>query len=429
MIEPSTVTRSISAIGDSSMHTSEHASQSTRQRGVTSPRALQIGIDATCWNNNRGYGRHARALLSALLRRDDENRYTLFFDAPPRFEPPSAKAELSFIASREPTSLAASADGHRSLADMMRASRAMSDRRLDLLIFPTIYSFVPIVSRAKKIVFIHDVIAETFPQLTLPSLRSRLFWKAKVALGRMQADALATVSDYSRRKLIERFRLAADRVAVVGEASDPIFRRLDRPEASQRLESLGLAGGGRTVTYVGGFGPHKNLLRLLCAFHGISLHPEFDDVRLIMVGEFAREVFHSHIGAVRALVAELGMVDRVIFTGYLPDEELVVLLNRSTVLALPSLMEGFGLPAVEAAACGCPVIATTASPLPALLGEGGLYADPESSEQLERALRDVLASEQLRAQMRAAGLEAARRLTWDAAARQLQSVIREVMQR
>jgi len=411
------------------MRTSEQPSDSTRRPGATSPRALAVGIDATCWNNDRGYGRHARALLSALLRIDDDNRYTLFFDAPPRFEPPSAKAALSFVSSKNPTSLAASALGHRSLLDMTRASRAMSDRRLDVLIFPTIYSFVPVFSRARKIVFIHDVIAETFPQLTVPKLRARLFWKAKVALGRMQADALATVSDYSRDKLIERFRLPADRVAVVGEASDPIFRHLERPDPSPRLESLGLAGLGRTVTYVGGFGPHKNLERLVRVFASLSRHPEFADVRLIMVGEFAREVFHSHIGTIRTLVTELQIDDRVIFTGYLPDEELVLLLNRSTVLVLPSLMEGFGLPAVEAAACGCPVIATTASPLPALLGEGGLYVDPESSEQLERAVCNVLASEPLQARMRDAGLAAARRLTWDAAARQLQSLIQEVVER
>jgi glycosyltransferase involved in cell wall biosynthesis len=423
------MTPSISVNGHSSVRMPEHPSQSTGQSGAAGPRALEIGVDATCWNNDRGYGRHARALLSALLENDDDNHYTLFFDAPPRFEPPNAKAKLSFISSRKPTSLAASANGHRSLADMTRASRAMSDRRLDLLIFPTIYSFVPVWSRARKIVFIHDVIAETFPQLTVPRLRSRLFWNAKVALGRMQADALATVSDYSRRKLIEHFRLPADRVAVVGEASDPVFRRLDRPEPSRRLTSLGLIDGGRTVTYVGGFGPHKNLLRLVCAFYSVSLHPEFDDVRLIMVGEFAREVFHTQFEAVRELIAEFGIDDRVVFTGYLPDDDLVVLLNHSTLLALPSLMEGFGLPAIEAAACGCPVIATTASPVPELLGDGCLYIDPESSEQLVGALRAVLASEQLRARMSAAGLEAARRLTWDAAARQLQSVIQEVVQR
>jgi glycosyltransferase involved in cell wall biosynthesis len=410
------------------MRTLEWTGPSTRNGGVSGRPRLQIGVDATSWNNNRGYGRHARALLTALLRGDDENDYTLFFDAPPRFEPPSAKAKLSFFASRQPTSQAASADGHRSIVDMVRASRAMSDRRLDLLIFPTIYSFVPVVSRARKIVFIHDVIAETFPQLTVPRLRSRLFWKAKVALGRLQADALATVSEYSRRMLIERFHLPENRVAVVGEASDPVFRRLEDCEPSPRLKALGLASEGRTVTYVGGFGPHKNLERLVSVFASLSRRTGFEDVRLVMVGEFAREVFHTHYSSVRARVAELGIDDQVIFTGYLADEDLVVLLNCSTVLVLPSLMEGFGLPAIEAAACGCPVIATTASPLPTLLGEGGLYADPESTEQIEDALQDVLSSPALQARMRAAGLAAAERLTWDAASQQLRSVIREVME-
>jgi len=399
--------------------------------GATSPGALRIGIDATCWNNDRGYGRHARALLSALLRSDGENHYTLFLDAPPRFEPPpvGAHAELRFIASRRPASLAASADGYRSLADLGRASLALSDRRLDLLIFPTVYSFVPVASRARKIVFIHDVIAETYPRLTLPSLRSRLFWKAKVAIGRLQADVLATVSEYSRRKLVERFRLSASRVAVVGEASDPIFRRLERSDPGPRLESLGLAGPGRMVTYVGGFGPHKNLERLVRVFAGLTRRPELEDVRLVMVGEFDREVFHTHFEVIRKHVADFGIGDRVTFTGYLADEDLVRLLNRSTVLALPSLMEGFGLPAIEAAACGCPVVATIHSPLPEVLGDGGLYVDPSSDEPLDRALRLVLSSKELRARMRLAGLAAARQLTWEAAAGQLMDIIRGVANR
>ena len=180
---------------------------------------------------------------------------------------------------------------------------------------------------------------------------------------------------------------------------------------------------------MGGFGPHKNLDQLLRVFATLARLPEFDDVRLVMVGEYEREVFYSQAGAFGPRSQSSGPAGRVIFTGFLPDDELVVLLNRATALVLPSLMEGFGLPAIEAAACGCPVVATTASPLPDVLGEGGLYTDPRSAEQLERALRDVLVFRALRARMRAAGLEAARRLTWDAAARQLQSVIREVVPR
>jgi glycosyltransferase involved in cell wall biosynthesis len=137
-------------------------------------------------------------------------------------------------------------------------------------------------------------------------------------------------------------------------------------------------------------------------------------------------VFHSYFGVIKNQAENLGVGDRVIFTGYLPDEELVVLLNCATALALPSLIEGFGLPAVEAAACGCPVIATTESPLPELLGEGGVYIDPNRPIELEEGLARVLESGGLRLTMREAGLAAAGRLTWEAAARQMMAVIKNI---
>ena len=110
-------------------------------------------------------------------------------------------------------------------------------------------------------------------------------------------------------------------------------------------------------------------------------------------------------------------------------DELALLLNRAAVLALPSLLEGFGLPAVEAAACGCPVIATTASPLPDLLGDGGVFLDPADHAGWARELIAVLRSPERRTAMRTAGLAAAGRLTWDAAARQMLAVFDAVAPR
>lgn len=387
---------------------------------------MRIGVDATCWQNSRGYGRHARSLLSMLVRLDAENRYTFFIDSSESYETLPPEAEVRLVRATAPTATAASSNGHRSYSDMWKMSRALSRPDFDLLLFPTIYSYVPVISRAKKIVMIHDIIAETYPQLTLPKLSSRLFWKTKVGLGRRQADAIVTVSDYSRQGIMRRFNLTREQVFVVGEASDPVFQVIAAPQLTPHLKSLGISPGSRLVVYVGGFSPHKNLEPLVTAFAKLASQNTLSDIRLVMIGENKKEVFHSYFGTIERLVKELAIQEKTVFTGYLADEDLAVLLNLSTVLVLPSLIEGFGLPAVEAAACGCPVIATAASPLPNLLGRGGIYIDPTKPEQIEAALTRVLESESLRCQMREAGIEAARQLTWEAAARQMKELIETI---
>jgi glycosyltransferase involved in cell wall biosynthesis len=389
---------------------------------------MRIGVDASCWQNNRGYGRHARALLSELARLDEGNHYTFFLDSTERIETLPSRIEPRIARASSPAAVAAASDGRRSIRDLLRMSRAMSDSRFDLLLFPTIYSYAPVFSRARKIVLIHDVIAETYPQLTLPRRASRFFWELKTALGRRQADAIVTVSEYSRRGIARHFKLPPERIFVVGEAADPVFRVLDNARITHRLGALGINAHDRYVVYVGGFGPHKNLERLVSVFSRLAAQPAFEDVRLVMVGEYKKEVFHSYFGTIRRQVEELGVADRVVFTGFLPDDELVVLLNLATALVLPSLIEGFGLPAVEAAACGCPVIATTESPLPELLGEGGIFINPLAAEELEAALKRVLESAELREKMRTNGLVAAGRLTWEAAARQMMNIIHRIGQ-
>jgi glycosyltransferase involved in cell wall biosynthesis len=388
---------------------------------------MKIGVDATTWQNTRGYGRFARALLSSLVRLDEGNQYTFFIDSNEGVSAIPPQAKIQMVSASKPTAVSASSGGARSLSNILRMSKALSVPGFDVLIFPTVYSYVPVVSRAKKIVMIYDVIAEKYPDLTTPSRRGRAFWKVKVALGRRQADAIVTISGYSRDGIAEFFLIPPERIYVVNGASDPIFRVLDQPEWTPHLVSLGIPTSGRLITYVGGFGPHKNLSVLVSVFAKLVVSKEYSDARLVMVGEFQQEVFHSEIGKIRRQIKELGLGDLVTFTGYLPDEELVILLNRSTVLTLPSLIEGLGLPALEAAACGCPVVATTESPLPEMLGDGGIYINPNKANELEEAIKRVLDSTEQRTKMREAGIAATGALSWDEAARQMMSVMGEVV--
>jgi glycosyltransferase involved in cell wall biosynthesis len=386
---------------------------------------MRIGVDATCWNNNRGYGRHARALLHALTEIDSSNEYTLFFDSPELTSPPPRQCLSRYVETSASAADTASAKGQRSLADLRAMSRALAAGKFDVLVFPTVYTYVPVFSAAKKIVFLHDVIAETFPHLTLPRWSGRQFWRAKVAAARFQADAIVTVSDYSKQHIIEHFGTRPEKVFVVGEAADDVFRHLESPQMTSALQKCGISADAQKVVYVGGFSPHKNLPALIDAFARVARNRLRKPLQLVLVGEYRKEVFHSEYSEIRAQVERLGIANRTVFTGYLPDEDVAVLLNLSDVLVLPSLMEGYGLPAVEAAACGCPVIATNESPLAGLLGDGAITIAP-NRDAIEPALKQVLDSDDVRKRMQLAGLKAVRALTWYRAAEEMIGVLNKL---
>ncbi len=391
---------------------------------------MRIGVDATCWNNRRGYGRHLRSLFNVVCHLDRSNEYVLFVDTPPdSLLQPLPAAQLTQVAVTVPAAVAAKADGRRSLADAWSMSRALSAADLECLIFPTLYSYVPVVTRAKKILMIHDVIAERLPQHVFPNQTGKMWWRLKSKLARAQADRIVTVSEYSRRMLIDEFGLEAGRVKVVGEAPDPLFRPLPEAALPSAVASQGAAPGGRLLTYVGGFGPHKNLLRLLDAFEKLTAQPRFDDLALVLVGDYQTDPFYSGYGELKSRLAGSPIERSVIFTGFLPDSDLVHLLNCSSLLVLPSLMEGYGLPAVEAAACAVPVVATEQSPLKDLLGKGVLVFDPYDADALRWSIERILEDESLWRYMSLAALAAARTLGWSQAASELIAGIEEVTRR
>jgi glycosyltransferase involved in cell wall biosynthesis len=388
-------------------------------------RALRVGIDATSWTNGRGFGRHTRALVTAMLRVDGESRYTAFVDSAAARDALPDGVEARLVRTRRPTTEAAVAGGRRAVGDLLAMSRALADPSLDVLLFPTVYSYVPVLSRARKLVTLHDVTAETYPDMALGGLAARTAWRLKVALARRQADLVLTHSEFSRRGIVQRFGLAADRVLAVGVGTEPVFRVIERPAPTPALAAQGLDDPrARLVVHVGGFSPHKRLDVLVDAFG--KLRAQVPAARLVLVGDHERDGFRSCHAEIRARVERAGLRDAVTFTGFLPDADLAVLLNRATVLVLVSMLEGFGLPVLEAAACGCPAIATTASPLPEVLGGAVLPVRPGHRGDLVQALARVLGDGGLRAAMRAAAPVAAARHTWEAAATRVAHAMRGI---
>lgn len=369
---------------------------------------MHVGIEATAWDMQRGFGRHLRSLVGALWSLKPRHRFTLFSAVPGWSGLPENVRTTQVPAGR-------------SFRELCGLSRALSDPKLDVLLFPSVHSFVPTWSRARKLVILHDVTADLYPGLAFGTWRDRLLWRIKTRWAIWQAHRLLTVSEHSRQGLRRKW---GDRdIEVLGEASDPIFQPRSLPGPSPLLVGRGVPKGRRLVVYVGGFAPFKNLSRLLDAFGRIAAKPQFRDVHLILVGEDRKEVFHSEVEALRQKIQAQCLGHRVCFTGFLADSDLVELLNLSVVLTLPSLNEGFGLPAVEAAACGCPVVATRESPLPELLGSGGIFVDPYSPAELQAALERVLSDRDLRDRMSRAALAQAGQLRWETAAHRLLAVL------
>jgi glycosyltransferase involved in cell wall biosynthesis len=217
------------------------------------------------------------------------------------------------------------------------------------------------------------------------------------------------------------FRLPEEKFRIVSEGPDSAFRPIGPgPESDAVLARYGIEPGRRYVLAVGGLSPHKNLPRLIQAF-GRSAP---DDTHLVLVGDMG-DVFHTHVPELRAAVARCGLASRVHFPGFVPDADLAYLYNRSYVLAQPSLMEGFGLPAVEAMACGTPVLSSTAGSLPEVIGDAGLFFNPTDMEAMAGTLRRVFADPGERDWLAKKALRRALDYSWSTSAHALLDAISE----
>ena len=389
---------------------------------------MRIGIDAACWSNRRGYGRFTRGLIQALLEVNTEHEFILFVDTQTyaQGQLPASATCIVVPTTQSPTT-AASASSRRSLGDLWAMAAAVAQCPLDALFFPSVYTYFPVLTRATIILGVHDVIAEEYPHLIFSERRSQQLWALKGWLAHRQADYILTVSGHAKSGIVRHFGHASERVWVVDEAPDPIFRPLPLKEIDQELlYQHGILPTTRFLLYLGGVNPHKNLLMLIESLATIRYKASCEDVRLVIVGDIKSDVFTPGLEALKARITELELTDIVHFTGFLPDADVVHFLNAALAVVLPSVAEGFGLPAIEGAACGTPVVATCNSPLPELLAGGGLFVNPTQPEQLTQALKQILSDEVKRQRMGQIALEKVRLLSWQRSARQMQEMLTAV---
>jgi glycosyltransferase involved in cell wall biosynthesis len=366
---------------------------------------MLVGIDASraVATERTGTENYSLFLIRALLQLDRENGYRLYFNQPPAPDllAPAESATMRVIPFPR-------------LWTHVRLSWEMATHPPDVLFVPA--HVLPLVHPRRCVVTVHDLGYLYYPQAHTRWARMYLRWST--AYNARSASHIIADSEATRRDLIQRCGAAPDKVTVIYPGWDSTFSPV---HDVARLAAVGERYGIGTpyVIYVGTLQPRKNLMRLLDAFS--NLVAEERDLQLVIVGKkgwLYEPLF--------ARVRELGLEQRVLFTGYAPQADLPALLSGARAFVLPSLYEGFGFPVLEAMACGTPVVCSNVASLPEVAGDAAILVDPHNTEQLTQALRRVLVDDALRHDLVERGLRQAAQFSWEECARKTLQVLEAV---
>jgi glycosyltransferase involved in cell wall biosynthesis len=288
--------------------------------------------------------------------------------------------------------------------------------RIDLLHSP--HYTMPYTRPCRHVVAFHDFTFFLFPRLH--TRMKRLLFPQLMRLSARRADALLASSESTRADALRLLAIPPAKIITVPlGVADAYYQEPDAAQQEAVRARYNLPP--RFILYVGLVEPRKNLLQLVEAFHG--LHTAHPDVQLVVVGRMGWMV-----QTLLDRLAALDLGDRVQFTGYVPEADLAALYALAEVFVYPSVYEGFGLPVLEALACGAPVITTNVSSMPEIVGDAGVLIPPGDGAALQAALGTLLEDPARRAALQAAGRARGRLFPWRRTARESLAVYRQVLE-
>jgi glycosyltransferase involved in cell wall biosynthesis len=389
---------------------------------------LKIGIDYTAaiWQG-AGIGRYTRELVRAILAAGGDFAYRLFYAAGGASAANPYLAELRQLCAAYPNIRAAPIPlSPRRLTQLWQRLHVplpveIFTGRLDLLHAP---DFVLPPTRARTLLTIHDLSFLVHPECHLPSMVRYL--SSAVPRSVRRADIILADSEATRRDLERLLHVGPARVSVVYPGVSPRFRPLPAEQTEPVRRRLGLPD--RFVLFVSTLEPRKNLVRLLEAFAQVlqstdsNLQSAICNLQLVIAGRrgwLYEDIFSA--------IERLRLEDRVRVLDFVDDNDLPALYNLAWAFAYPSIYEGFGLPLLEALACGTPAITADNSSLLEVVGDppAAALAHASDTRAIAAALRRAVGDEELRAQLRAAGPARAALFTWEQAAQQVLACYRK----
>jgi len=367
---------------------------------------VRIGIDARKLHDF-GIGTYIRNILRQLARIDHDTEYVIFGR-------PEDREVLGSLGRNFRT--VAETAGKYSVAEQIKIPMAI--RREGVTLFHEPHYTLPPLVRCKSVVTIHDCIHLMFPQY-LPSRFAHLYARTSIRLAARRATRVMTVSESSKRDILRFVDTEPDKIDVIYNAYDERFAIDPREEDVVRVrERFQLES--EFVLYAGNVKPHKNLERLIEAFHLVRRRG-LDHLKLVLIGD---EI--SKYTALRRAVHHHQLHKYVRFLGYLPEETLAVMYRLAGVFVFPSLYEGFGLPPLEAMASGTPVVTSNVSSLPEVAGDAAVLVDPYDPQAIADGIYQVLTDEQLRRDLRRKGVARAGMFSWEQSVRRIRAIYGEV---
>ncbi|KXH76926.1 MAG: hypothetical protein AYK18_16190 [Theionarchaea archaeon DG-70] len=356
---------------------------------------MRVGIDIRMYNYT-GVGEYIKGLLEGLAQIDDRNEYVLLSQSEDLNESAvengkftRLKIDLRPFSLAEPIGL------------------ALALRKIKPDVFHCPHFIVPALFAGPLLVTLHDLVPLRFPNLL--SIRSRSYYHCMLKVAVRKARKIIAVSNCTKGDIMDFLHVSEDKIVVIHEGVRGIFRPVRDVSVIERvLSAHGIEG--KFIVYLGQWKPHKNVEGLIKAFHYAKARVQLPH-KLVICGRK-----NSRYYSIPQLVRRLQIQNDVIFVGLISDHDLPILLSAADLLVYPSFYEGFGLPPLQAMACGTPVIASSASSIPEVIGDSGLLHNPHNIQELSDSIIEILVNTEIRRNMIAKGLKRAKMFSWKEAA-------------